>query len=89
MCSFFLNYHVSSIVLSYISSLSSYRSSNLQQQAQTASTPSFIAALVLNAAVFGAELLAFSLLRKRFKTIYEPRTFLTPKKYVSVTFCSH
>lgn len=54
----------------------------MQQQAQSASTPSFEAALVLNAVVFGAELLAFSLLRKHFKTIYEPRTFLTPEKYV-------
>ncbi|KAF8532450.1 hypothetical protein JB92DRAFT_2688545 [Gautieria morchelliformis] len=54
------------------------RSQDIQSQAKSASTPSFEAALVLNAAVFGAELLAFTLLRKQFKSIYEPRSFLTP-----------
>jgi hypothetical protein len=29
--------------------------------------------------VFGAEVLVFMLVRKRFKAIYEPRTFLTPE----------
>ncbi|KIJ36932.1 hypothetical protein M422DRAFT_211854 [Sphaerobolus stellatus SS14] len=51
----------------------------IQAQATSASTSSFVTALVFNLAVFGAELLAFSLLRKYFKTIYEPRTFLTPE----------
>jgi calcium permeable stress-gated cation channel len=59
------------------------RSQDIQSQAQSASTPSFEAALVLNAAVFGAELLAFTLLRKKFKSIYEPRSFLTPPKCAS------
>ncbi|EJD05444.1 DUF221-domain-containing protein [Fomitiporia mediterranea MF3/22] len=44
--------------------------------ASEASTKTFETALWLNAAVFGAELLVFTVVRKRFKSIYEPRTFL-------------
>ncbi|KZT25738.1 DUF221-domain-containing protein [Neolentinus lepideus HHB14362 ss-1] len=43
--------------------------------AQTASTSTFVTALVFNLAVFGAELVAFTLLRPYFKRIYEARTF--------------
>ncbi|KAF8524322.1 DUF221-domain-containing protein [Hysterangium stoloniferum] len=50
---------------------------DLQAQAQSSSTASFVTALVFNAAIFGAEILAFTFIRKYFKTIYEPRTFLT------------
>jgi hypothetical protein len=32
--------------------------------------------------VFGAEILVFTLVRKRFKAIYEPRTYLTAEGYV-------
>ncbi|EPQ57465.1 DUF221-domain-containing protein, partial [Gloeophyllum trabeum ATCC 11539] len=42
--------------------------------AKTDSTSAFVTALVFNAAVFSAEILAFSLLRPRFKQIYESRS---------------
>ncbi|KIM67290.1 hypothetical protein SCLCIDRAFT_1210323 [Scleroderma citrinum Foug A] len=45
-----------------------------QDQAQSASTETFLTALVFNAAVFGAEIVAFTILRRYFKQIYEPRT---------------
>lgn len=32
--------------------------------------------------VFGAEVLVFTLVRKRFRAIYEPRTYLTAEGYV-------
>ncbi|TFK49099.1 DUF221-domain-containing protein [Heliocybe sulcata] len=43
--------------------------------AQTASTSTFVTALVFNAAVFGAEIVAFTILRPQFRRIYENRTF--------------
>lgn len=45
-----------------------------QQAATSATTTTFITALVFNAAVFAAEITAFTLLRPYFKPIYEPRT---------------
>jgi len=50
-----------------------------QQDAQSASTPTFVTALVFNAIVFGAEIGVFTLLRPYFKAIYEPRTYVPPK----------
>ena len=47
--------------------------------AGSATTGTFVTALVFNAAVFGAEVVAFTLLRPYFKSIYEPRTYV-PKK---------
>ncbi|KAH8116005.1 DUF221-domain-containing protein [Phellopilus nigrolimitatus] len=47
--------------------------------AKTASTKTFETSLWINAAVFGVELLAFTLLRRRFKAIYEPRTYIPPE----------
>ncbi|KAG8811094.1 hypothetical protein FRC19_004102, partial [Serendipita sp. 401] len=44
---------------------------------QGASTATFVTALTFNAIVFGAEILVFTLVRRRFKVIYEPRSFLT------------
>lgn len=44
------------------------------------STQTFITALVLNLAIAGAEVVAFMLIRKKFKKIYEPRTYLVPPK---------
>ncbi|EPQ52218.1 DUF221-domain-containing protein [Gloeophyllum trabeum ATCC 11539] len=44
-------------------------------QAKTASTSTFVTALVFNVAVFAAELVAFTILRPYFKRIYEARTF--------------
>ncbi|KAH8113941.1 DUF221-domain-containing protein [Phellopilus nigrolimitatus] len=51
-------------------------SSALQSTAKTQSTSTFVTALWLNAAIFGAELIVFTLLRQRFKAIYEPRTYV-------------
>jgi hypothetical protein len=49
---------------------------NLTQQVSKASTQTFVAALYLNAAVFAAEVLIFTFVRRRFKAIYEPRTYI-------------
>ncbi|PPQ71906.1 hypothetical protein CVT26_007201 [Gymnopilus dilepis] len=46
--------------------------------AKSASTATFVTALVFNAAVFGIELAVFTLLRPYFKSIYEPRTYAAP-----------
>jgi hypothetical protein len=56
--------------------------STTQQQATSASTPTFVTALVFNAIVFAAEIAVFTLLRPYFKGIYEPRTYTDadPKK---------
>ena len=60
------------------------RSSNsteaLQSTAKSSSTETFTTALYLNAAVFALEILAFTLLRRIFKAIYEPRTYIPPAK---------
>ncbi|KAF7316312.1 Protein kinase domain-containing protein [Mycena indigotica] len=45
-------------------------------QATTASTSTFVTALVFNAIVFGAEIAIFTILRPHFKAIYEPRTYV-------------
>ena len=50
------------------------------ENAQTASTATFVTALWINAAVFGLEIIAFTLLRKRFKAVYEPRTYIPAEK---------
>ncbi|KAH7332874.1 DUF221-domain-containing protein [Rhizoctonia solani] len=49
------------------------------QQASSASTSSFVTALVLNAAIFGAEIVAFTIIRRRFPAIYEPRSRFLPE----------
>lgn len=51
-------------------------SSLAEQAAQSSSTKSFTTALVLNLAIFGAELAVFTVVRRRFRGIYEPRTFI-------------
>ncbi|KAF5356746.1 hypothetical protein D9756_006681 [Leucocoprinus leucothites] len=43
--------------------------------AHSASVQSFVTALVFNAIVFGAEIVAFTLIRPYFKATYEPRTY--------------
>jgi hypothetical protein len=48
-------------------------------QAVSATTESFISSLVVNVAVAGGELLAWVLIRRQFRAIYEPRTYLPPK----------
>ena len=50
--------------------------------AQGATTKTFTTALWINAAVFGIELVGFTLLRTNFKAIYEPRTYLPVEKCV-------
>ncbi|KAH8834007.1 hypothetical protein DL96DRAFT_1491150 [Flagelloscypha sp. PMI_526] len=52
---------------------------SLQQEATSSTSDTFKTALVFNAAVFGIELVLFTLLRPYFKSIYEPRTFAPPK----------
>ncbi|KAG8791988.1 hypothetical protein FRC12_007627 [Ceratobasidium sp. 428] len=53
--------------------------STTQEEAQSASTPSFVTALVLNAAIFGAEILIFTIIRRSFPSIYEPRSRFLPE----------
>lgn len=45
-------------------------------QAKTASTATFVTALVFNAIVFAIEIILFTILRPHFKAIYEPRTYI-------------
>ncbi|KAF9477955.1 DUF221-domain-containing protein [Pholiota conissans] len=53
------------------------------ETAKSASTATFVTALVFNAIVFGAELAVFTLIRPYFKAIYEPRTYVPePEKRV-------
>lgn len=44
--------------------------------AQTASTSTFVTAIVFNSAVFAIELAIFTLIRPYFKAVYEPRTYV-------------
>ncbi|KZT62553.1 DUF221-domain-containing protein [Calocera cornea HHB12733] len=44
--------------------------------ASQASTPGFVTSLVLNVAVLGAELVVFTLVRRNFRAIYEPRSYI-------------
>ncbi|KAI0366794.1 DUF221-domain-containing protein [Pilatotrama ljubarskyi] len=55
------------------------RSSSGVSNAQSASTATFVTALVFNAAVFGIELGIFTLVRPFFPAIYQPRTYIPPK----------
>lgn len=43
--------------------------------AKTASTATFVTAIVFNTAVFAVELVIFTLIRPYFKAVYEPRTY--------------
>lgn len=54
--------------------------------AKSASTATFVTALVFNAAVFGIELVIFTLLRPYFKAIYEPLTYTPPPTCVPSFF---
>ncbi|KAF6764352.1 hypothetical protein DFP72DRAFT_871593 [Ephemerocybe angulata] len=51
--------------------------------AGSASTATFTTALVFNAIVFGAQLGVFTLLRPRFKAIYEPRTYVGTGQHIA------
>ncbi|KZO95372.1 DUF221-domain-containing protein [Calocera viscosa TUFC12733] len=49
--------------------------------AAQASTPGFVTSLVLNAAVLGGELVVFTVVRRHFRAIYEPRSYIpSPSK---------
>lgn len=54
--------------------------------AKSASTATFVTALVFNAAVFGIEFVIFTLLRPYFKAIYEPLTYTPPPSCVPSFF---
>lgn len=45
----------------------------------SSTTKTFTTALWLNAAIFGIEIVAFTLLRPRFRSVYEPRSVLLPE----------
>ncbi|EMD35447.1 hypothetical protein CERSUDRAFT_116206 [Gelatoporia subvermispora B] len=47
--------------------------------ATTASTSTFVTALIFNGAVFGAELIVFTLVRPYFPAIYQPRSYIPPE----------
>ncbi|KAI0642619.1 DUF221-domain-containing protein [Trametes meyenii] len=53
--------------------------SNDVSDATSASTSTFVTALVFNAAVFGIEIGIFTLVRPFFPAIYQPRTYIPPK----------
>ncbi|KAJ9093395.1 hypothetical protein QFC21_006425 [Naganishia friedmannii] len=48
-------------------------------QAVSATTESFVSSLIVNVAVAAAELAAWILIRRQFRAIYEPRSYLPPK----------
>ncbi|RDB30694.1 Uncharacterized protein RSN1 [Hypsizygus marmoreus] len=48
------------------------------EQSKSASSTTFVTALVFNAIVFGVEIAVFTLIRPYFKAIYEPRTYVPP-----------
>ncbi|KAH8101154.1 DUF221-domain-containing protein [Cristinia sonorae] len=48
--------------------------------AQTASTATFVTALIFNAIVFGAQIAVFTIVRPYFPAIYQPRTYIVPNK---------
>ncbi|THH04380.1 hypothetical protein EW145_g5564 [Phellinidium pouzarii] len=53
------------------------------------STKTFLTTLWVNAAVFGIEIIAFTVLRPRLKAIYEPRTYIPPEDKRSPPLSSH
>lgn len=53
-------------------------SANDISNAKSASTSTFLTALVANAGAFGIQLAIFTILRPYFKAIYEPRTYVPP-----------
>ncbi|OCH87240.1 DUF221-domain-containing protein [Obba rivulosa] len=55
-------------------------SSSSISNATTASTSSFVTALIFNAAVFGIELAVFTLVLPYFPAIYQPRSYVPPEE---------
>lgn len=70
------NHHVRPPLSHSLTSLltTAHRSDPDGTTAKSASTSSFVTALVLNVAIFAIEIFAFTILRPRFKAVYEPRT---------------
>lgn len=52
------------------------------QTSEGMSLETFLSSLAVAAAVFGAEVLLFVLLRTKLQRVYEPRTYLVPEKCV-------
>lgn len=50
------------------------------QGSEGISLETFLSSLAVAAAVFGAEVLLFVLLRTKLQRVYEPRTYLVPEK---------
>jgi hypothetical protein len=55
--------------------------------ATTASTATFVTAIVFNSAIFAVELTVFTLIRPYFKAIYEPRTYVPQIKCANLIIC--
>ncbi|KAJ9121254.1 hypothetical protein QFC24_004930 [Naganishia onofrii] len=59
--------------------MSSSGENDAYTQAVSATTESFISSLIVNTAVAGGELVAWILIRRQFRAIYEPRSYLPPQ----------
>ncbi|WVN89028.1 uncharacterized protein L203_104244 [Cryptococcus depauperatus CBS 7841] len=57
--------------------------------ALSASTSSFVTSLIVNTAVAGGELVAFIVIRRWIKAIYEPRTYIPPKNNQAPVLSRH
>ena len=57
------------------------KSAGKGQSEEGMSLESFLASLAVAAAVFGAEVLIFVLIRTKLQRVYVPRTYLVPEKY--------
>ncbi|KAG0148858.1 hypothetical protein CROQUDRAFT_669563 [Cronartium quercuum f. sp. fusiforme G11] len=50
-----------------------------QADAHSTSSQTFLSALILNSVICGVEILAFMLLRRKFRKVYQPRSYLPPR----------
>jgi hypothetical protein len=66
----------------YRTSDSSLRGGSDIANSKTASTKTFVTALILNGAIAGGEILVFTLVRRYFRFIYEPRSLSISKACV-------
>ncbi|CAL1699363.1 unnamed protein product [Somion occarium] len=64
-------------------------SSNDIENAETASTSTFVTALVFNLIVFAVEIGAFTLVRPYFPAIYQPRTYIPSEERRAKPLASH
>jgi hypothetical protein len=56
---------------------------------QAALTSSFVAAVVLNAAIFGTKIVAVTVLRRSFPAVYEPRARFCPRSEFGYSFVDY